>query len=319
MIPPGYAVRPANRSDLDAVTRVSVACDMLDWGSAAVEAQDILDDWDRPSFDLERDSVVVATEEAGQVVGYGFVATEGDPVELEGWGAVDPDHQGRGIGALLIERMEAIAGVHAARADGAVLLRMVVASVNTAAAELVQAHGYAPVRSWWHMEADLEAGSEPGPAPDGIRIEPFRAGGDDERIYSVIEESFAEHWGFSPTPYDEWRRQHLERGSLDPSLWFLAWDDDRVAGAITAGMRLEMGWIGELGVLKPWRGRGIAAALLRRTFAEMAARRYGRVGLNVDAQNTTGATALYEKVGMRVMKRFDVSEKEIRPGRSTTA
>jgi ribosomal protein S18 acetylase RimI-like enzyme len=195
---------------------------------------------------------------------------------------------------------------------------MVVSSVNTAAAELVRSCGYTPVRSWWHMETDLQAGYEPGPAPDGIRIEPFRAGPDDEQVYAVIEESFAEHWGFAPTPYNEWRRVHFERESVDPSLWFLAWDGDRLAGAITAGRRLEMGWIGVLGVLKPWRGRGIAAALLQRAFAEMAARGYGRVGLNVDAQNTTGATALYEKVGMSIAKRFDVSEKEIKPPGSTT-
>ena len=31
--------------------------------------------------------------------------------------------------------------------------------------------------------------------------------------------------------------------------------------------------------------------------------------LNVDAENTTGATALYERVGMRIVKRWDVWER----------
>jgi hypothetical protein len=31
--------------------------------------------------------------------------------------------------------------------------------------------------------------------------------------------------------------------------------------------------------------------------------------LNVDAENTTGATALYERVGMRVINRWDVWER----------
>jgi ribosomal protein S18 acetylase RimI-like enzyme len=64
-----------------------------------------------------------------------------------------------------------------------------------------------------------------------------------------------------------------------------------------------------LGVLAPGRGRGIGRALLRRSFAIFAGRGVWRVILNVDAENTTGATALYERVGMRVINRWDVWER----------
>ena len=53
------------------------------------------------------------------------------------------------------------------------------------------------------------------------------------------------------------------------------------------------------------RGRGVGAALLRRSFAMFAGRGIRRVVLAVDAENATGATALYERVGMRVVSRFD--------------
>jgi hypothetical protein len=39
------------------------------------------------------------------------------------------------------------------------------------------------------------------------------------------------------------------------------------------------------------------------------------IGLGVDAQNPTGATRLYQKVGMRAVSEFAVYEKQLRAGR----
>src|SRR5439155_17000417 len=128
--------------DLEAVTRVAVACDEADWGSAAVEEQDILDDWHRPTFDISRDSVVVTTEE-GRVVAYSFVMDEREHAELESWGAVDRDHRGHGLGALLVERIEDRAREHAALSEsGHAKLRVGVAAVDLAGHELLDARGY---------------------------------------------------------------------------------------------------------------------------------------------------------------------------------
>jgi ribosomal protein S18 acetylase RimI-like enzyme len=76
----------------------------------------------------------------------------------------------------------------------------------------------------------------------------------------------------------------------------------------------EMGWVGTLGVLRPWRKRGIGLALLRHSFNEFFRRGYRKVGLGVDAQNLTGALRLYENAGMHVRQAFDQYEKELRAG-----
>ena len=68
-----------------------------------------------------------------------------------------------------------------------------------------------------------------------------------------------------------------------------------------------------LGVNREARGRGIGAALLHGAFEAIAERRIPSVLLVVDAANSTGATALYERVGMRVVKRFDVWERALDP------
>ena len=60
------------------------------------------------------------------------------------------------------------------------------------------------------------------------------------------------------------------------------------------------GWIGALGVRRAWRGQGLAKALLLHSFREFHRRGKRRVGLGVDSENPTGATKLYESVGMVV-------------------
>jgi mycothiol synthase len=83
-----------------------------------------------------------------------------------------------------------------------------------------------------------------------------------------------------------------------------------VAGADrTANVWGDRGWVDHLGVLASCRGRGIGAALLRHSFATFAGRGVRCVILNVDAENPTGATALYQRVGMRVVKRWDLWER----------
>jgi ribosomal protein S18 acetylase RimI-like enzyme len=75
-----------------------------------------------------------------------------------------------------------------------------------------------------------------------------------------------------------------------------------------------MGWVDTLGVRRPWRRQGLAEALLYHSFAELRRRGLTRVGLGVDAHSLTGATRLYEKVGMRAIRDFTLFEKELRPG-----
>jgi GNAT superfamily N-acetyltransferase len=70
-------------------------------------------------------------------------------------------------------------------------------------------------------------------------------------------------------------------------------------------------WFGALGVLKPWRRRGIGSAVLRHAFAEFHRRGESHVGLGVEAQNPTAAKRLYEQAGMRVIKEDVVYEKEL--------
>ncbi len=135
--------------------------------------------------------------------------------------------------------------------------------------------------------------------------------GEEEILHDVLEEAFAEHWGHEPRDLDTWRTTVFGQEWWDPSLAYLVREGDEVvAGSINAA-RFGMGWIESLGTRRAWRGRGLGPALLLLAFGELYGRGERRIGLGVDAGNETGATHLYESVGMRVAWQADVYEKRV--------
>ena len=76
-----------------------------------------------------------------------------------------------------------------------------------------------------------------------------------------------------------------------------------------AGRRPHRGWVGVLAVRHPWRRRGLARALLLESFGLFRSIGRQRAALGVDSENTTGAIALYQGVGMRATSRSDTWER----------
>ncbi|MGA8487470.1 MAG: GNAT family N-acetyltransferase, partial [Gaiella sp.] len=66
-----------------------------------------------------------------------------------------------------------------------------------------------------------------------------------------------------------------------------------------------------LAVRRPWRRRGLARALLLESFGLFRSIGRRRAALGVDSENTTGAIALYEGVGMRATSRSDTWERAL--------
>jgi len=137
----------------------------------------------------------------------------------------------------------------------------------------------------------------------------------------ALYEAFRDHWGSLPETYEQYRDRilHLfERPSVSPALSLAALDGEEVVAATISSKGMPgdplQGWIHLLGVRRAWRRRGVGEALLRRSFAVFRAAGLASAGLNVDAESLTGATRLYERVGMRVTRRNLTYELELRPG-----
>lgn len=298
--PDGFQVRDATRADIQAVAAIIRAEERALRGESEWDVGDLADFWRHANF--SGGSWIV--EQKGHAVG--FAACLERNGETHCWASVHPDAAGRGVGRWLLER-----AARRGREAGSRLLQAGMFAENAAARALFAALGFREARHYFRMRIDLDREPEPPQWPAGIEPESFRA--DDARAFhQAMQEAFAEEWGFHALPFDEWRRMRLELPETDVSLWFIARDGDAIAGfARCEEGREGGGWIGALGVLKPWRRRGVGLALLRHAFCEFHRRGESRVGLGVDAENPTGAVDLYERAGMRVTKEDIVFEKEL--------
>jgi ribosomal protein S18 acetylase RimI-like enzyme len=93
-------------------------------------------------------------------------------------------------------------------------------------------------------------------------------------------------------------------------------DGEQIAGISLCGIeKTSDAWVQTLGVLRSWRRQGLALALLQHSFREFYKRGLHTVYLAVDAQSLTGATRLYERAGMHIVRQNDRYEKELRAGR----
>ena len=310
--PPGYEVRPPSREDLAKVLEVIVACDVEEFGEPDFTEDDLLSDWERIRFDLGKDARVVTAED-GDVVGYTDTWDREEYVLTNPNTCVRPDHAGKGIGTFLIRWAEGRAvELRSARPEAPVAIRNVVSSVNDRARTLLERLGYRPVRHWWRMTIHMD-GPPPRPAlPDGIEIRTFRPG-EERQVHAAVYEAFLDTEGQLQRPFEEWRQTMIDRAEFDPTVWFIALDGPEIAGTALCYLYPEEGWVRQLTVKKPWRGRGLGLALLHHSFGEFHRRGQPKAGLVVDSKNSTGATRLYERAGMRVSFQHDEYEKTIPP------
>jgi mycothiol synthase len=238
---------------------------------------------------------------------------------LQGDGYVHPDFMGRGIGTAMMRALEARAclEIPLAAPDLRVFLRngLSMSEADAVARQMHEHEGYKPVRYQWRMQIELED-APPAPVwPRGVELRPFAADQHSWSVYEAEQEAFLDGWDAHVIPFEAWQFRKLGRADFDPSLWFVAWDGEQMAGFSQCRWRQGIGWVGTLGVRRPWRKHGLGLALLAHSFGEFHRRGMKTVGLGVDASNPTGATRLYKKAGMTVASEYVIYEKELRPGR----
>ena len=250
--------------------------------------------------DLPNDSWLY--EDAGEPAALGWIELAAGSDAAFSVNVVHHRWKERGIGTELLDRSEA-----RARARGAARIHQITPAADAAARKLFTSRGYVETRRFYDMAIEQ---AEP-PPPVTAPVEPVR---EDElpAFHAALDEAFQDHWEHHSTSFDEWWGRHGANPNLDLSLWFVIRDGDEIAAATrNEGNRNGGGYIGMIGVRPPWRGKGYAKALLLHSFREFFERGMPRVTLRVDAENPTGATHLYERVGMQVEMENVVFEKAL--------
>lgn len=202
----------------------------------------------------------------------------------------------------------------AGEAYAATAVRVVVQGDDEVLRGVVETGGWQPIRQSYQMRIELPDDLPQPSWPEGMSVRTMQRG-EEQRIYEANNAAFSDHWDFHPQPFEQWYSHAFGREDFDPTLVWLAEEDEELAGFSANSWHFsgdpQFGWIGILGVRPQWRRRGLATALLHQSFRDFRRRGATRVGLGVDAQNTTGAVKLYERVGMHVARRNDTYEKRL--------
>lgn len=285
-----YTSRAARPDDAEAVSGVVSSLDRHFGVEDESQPDDIRNEW--RELDLAHDAWV--WERDGALAAYATLSRQGERLLADGY--VHSDHFGQGLGAQIVDRTE-----RRVRELGGTAIENGVLGNDEPANELLRSRGYDDVRRFYRMRIELDEAPPEPQWPEGLVPEPLDLAHARE-FHAALEDAFAEEWGHTPEPFEAWSKRRLGGRGFDPTLFTIVRDADDVAGVLAGDWKRhgDAGWIGAVGVRKPWRRRGLGEALLMRAFGEFHRRGERAVQLGVDTQNPTGATRLYERVGMQV-------------------
>jgi len=325
-LPAGYAARGGKMDDY------KIAFDLLNAHSQHLNRCDDLNDpelvrldWQNDGFDPESDMRMVFAPNGSLAAFSECWLNQEPPVHPWIFCRVHPEHWGKGIGAHLLTWAEDHAQLSLEKCEPELRVapRSGAEAHNKAGLALFEGLGWKHIRSFYRMITDLDSAPEVPSFPDGITIRPYDPETETEEVYRTLLDSFQDHFGFIAPPFEkglaDFKHNFIEEPGYDPRFWFVAMKGDEMIGICICRPEdpedLESGWVNELGVKRAWRKRGLGYALLNHAFAAFYAHGKKRAGLGVDADSLTGALRLYERAGMRVNRRFNQYEKELRPGR----
>ncbi len=273
-------------------------------------------------FDPATDVLLALVGET--LVGYIFrdwVDTTDGLREFRLRGYVHPTWQRHGIGHALLAWGErgAAERAKASPTDRGLVLGTWVDERRTTKIALLREQGYEPVRWFFEMlRPNLDAVEVP-PLPEGLEIRPMGNHREEWRVlFDADVEAFQDHWGgfaADEAAFEEW----VSDPNFDPSLYVVAWDGDRIAGAVENGIYTadnelfgrRRGWLDSVFVRRPWRRRGLGAALVARSLVLLREAGMAEAMLGVDSDNPSGALGLYKRAGFEEHQRSSAFRKPL--------
>ena len=187
---------------------------------------------------------------------------------------------------------------------------------------MLESEGYTPVRFSYDMVRPNLDNIPDAPLPEGIEVRPvqpeqYRA------IWEAEGEAFKDHWGHTQhdeSDFERWQQSNTWH-KFQPEMWQVAWDGDQVVGMVrnfinedeNAKFNRKRGYTENISVRRLWRKRGVARALIARSFQVHKDLGMEDAALGVDAQNPNGALQLYQSMGFEVVKSGAAYRKPLNP------
>ncbi|TDD27255.1 GNAT family N-acetyltransferase [Kribbella turkmenica] len=312
--PEGIEARPIDKGDADAWAELLAAKELVDQEGENYDAQDLIDELEDPHLDPAADTIGLWAE--GRMIAYGKLHAAEEVIDLDRVGTegtVHPEWRRRGLGTALMPWLINRAGeLHAAKhpkSPGEVTSSRI--STNVGAEALFRTFGFDERRYFFDMKRPLDQPVPKVALADGLRLVPFDTSMD-ETLRLAHNDVFLDHWGSTPKDPDSWKTWFTGARAFRGGASYVVLDGDTIAAYVlgyeyeadTEATGIRELYIGQVGTVKAYRGRGLARMTLAKVLAKAAEVGYQRAALGVDAENPTGALGLYERLGFSVSSKW---------------
>ncbi|MFJ2509187.1 GNAT family N-acetyltransferase [Arthrobacter citreus] len=302
------AITEADLDDWHALIRRMVDVDKPGWAEDRADLEHALQ---RRGDDPALDSLL-GVDADGVPRAFGLVSLNPGSVRATGFGGVDPAWRRRGIGAAVYHWQAARARVRVKERDGEnPVLRSYAEANNPSHLALLESAGARVVRYFTEMTRPLDEGIPDAQLAGGLEFRTFSEQ-ISERLRQAHNEAFRDHWGSEPRNTESWKFT-VGHPQFRADWSFVV--VDRTSGEIAAYQLASYdpespaifgyseGYTELLGVLRPWRGKGIAPAMLTEAMRRFRDSGMQNAGLGVDTENPSGALQIYENLGYRPVSR----------------
>lgn len=265
------------------------------------EPEALAEELTEPGVDPNLDTVGVWRD--GVLAGFGQLRvasglSEGQ-ARAEIYGGVRPEWRRQGLGAEIMNRMEARAlELTAQRHPGVPVMLRVPGGIEGASVRpMLERRGYSIVRYYQELSRPIPGVLPPPPELPVRRYSAELA----EAVRLAHNEAFSTHWGSSERDADSWASLVGSR-TFRPDCSFVSLDADGDVQSYVLVSQWVAGeaWVGLVGTRQRSRGRGLARACLAASVRAMAEQGYTTACLGVDSQNGSGAGALYASLGFQL-------------------
>ena len=320
-LPDGYHRVPATDDIAAAGAAHMQSVFLAESGRPFVSEEDYANFWRAPFIDKEQD-IVLVRDAGGDLVAQALVMSRTPHTDPSCFAAVSRAHYGRGLGSALLAWEIARGTEHAdAAPKGArVVMQAFCDAAHEPSVQLLTDHDFAPDRFFMTMEIEFDGAPPAARFPEGLELRDFTPDQLEDGVRTA-RDAFQDHYGYVERPLEdrlEEMRHAMEHPLYDPTLWWHLYDGDEMVANLWCLNNHEgdrgVGYVQSLGVRKPWRGRGLGKNLLLHCFGEFHRRGMRGAALDVDVHSLTGATRLYEAVGMSETHRSALYLKELRAG-----
>lgn len=310
-------------ADLDAIASLINACREADDLDSRTSVRDLREAFASPGFDPDHD-LRLWKDVQGNVVAMATLWHDSQPNETEFLGSVyfnvHPHLRGDGLeDAAMIWAEQRLREVSP---EGLPLVFHTGCRDKLSdRKKLLRQFGFTPIRYFYELKRSLEGDIAVPSLPNGWKIRPVDANSDATAWVAMFNQSFVDHWNHTPMTLEEFHH-YTQSADYNPALDLVIETDEGTLvtfcySAIDPDYNQRLGrkegYVCLLGTRRGYRRRGLARTLLMAGLQRLQARGMDTATIGVDAENPSGAFALYKSVGFSEDFRSTVYRKVLSP------